>query len=317
MRIFLTIAILLTGVSHARAAALTEQVAALYSEDPAARTRAVAALSGVKTAGEAAAIIQRFREELACAGKQVRPRACHDPKFVYGALLVAGSLARKDTGAPWDFLVSLSQGATVNEGSFFQDKGEADGHRGTDYFTPAVPDARLTREYLEETLDKAIEKAGLLPSCDWPLTRVKALAKKNSDVRGYQVYSYSRDYSPRDVAGQYRVVYYRDWLYRGDRLVGCGERTKVADLGPAGLYFAAISDRSDEQYRLDFFLYSLPDGKAACAYTVEGVSELTPEPLGEVASNPVKYLPALFNFSGGKCVPAKGTAYSYTQLKAE
>jgi len=315
MRIFLIVALLLPGPLCARAAALTERVAALYSADPAVRSGAVAALSGAKTSGEISAVIERFKEEFSCAAKPNPPRSCHDPKFVYSALLTAGALARRDTGAPWDFLVGLSQGRTVNEGSFFQEKSAADGHRGGDYFSPAAPDPKLTREYLQEVLDKAVERAGLLPACGWPLARIRALSRKTSDERGYQVYSYRRDYSPRGIAGRYRVLHARDWLYSGDRLVGCGEHTAVADLGPAGLYFAAITDRSDEQYRLDISLYSLPGGKAACAYTVEGVSELEPEPLGEVAAAPAKYLPALFDFSAGGCGPAKGAVYTYTRLK--
>jgi hypothetical protein len=314
MRILIAVTLVLGGLLCARAAELAAQAGALYSADFETRSRAVKALSGAKTPAEAAAVIERLRQELACAAAKDRARNCHDPKFVYNALLVAGNLAEKYTEAPWAFLVALSEGGTLNEGSFFQDKSESDEHRGSDYFTPRVPDGKLTRAYLQATLDKVIEKAGVVPSCDWPLERVKSLAKKTHDDKGYQVYSYSRDYSPQGILGQYRVVHARDWLYSGARRISCGGRTVIADLGPAGLYFAAISDRSDEQYCLDIALHALPSGKPACAYTVEGISELEPDPLGAVAANPVKFLPALFDFTGGACRPRPVSGYAYTPL---
>lgn len=314
MRILITVTLVLGGLLHAQAGDLAAQAGALYAPDFETRSRAVKALSAANTPAEAAEVVGALRKELACTAGKKPARGCHDPRFVYNALMVAGNLARKYTGAPWDFLVALNQGGTAHEGSFFQDKTETEGHRGDDYFSPSAPDAKLTRERLQETLDKAIEKAGVLPSCDWHLARVKSLAKKTHDAKGYQVYSYSRDYSPAGVLGQFRVIHARDWLYRGDSRVACGERTAVADLGPAGLYFAAIADRSDEQYRLDISLYALPEGKPACAYTVEGVSELEPDPLGEVAADPVKFLPALFDFSGGACRPKQVPGYAYTPL---
>lgn len=314
MRILIILVLTFGWGLRALAGDLAAQAGDLYAPAFETRARAVKALSGAKTPGEADAVIARLRRELACAAAKDRARGCHDPRFVYNALLVAGNLAEKYTGAPWDFLVALNQGKTLHEGSFFQEKSETEGHRGSDYFTPAAPDAKLTREYLQETLDKVIAKAGVVPSCGWPLARIKELAKKTHDAKGYQVYSYSRDYSPADVLGQYRVLYARDWLYNGARRVGCGERTALADLGPAGLYFAAISDRSDEQFRLDISLYALPEGKPACAYTVEGVSGLEPDPLGEVAGDPVKFLPALFDFSGGACRPGQVAGYVYTPL---
>lgn len=314
MRILITLALMLGVGLRAQAADLAAQAGALYAPDFETRSGAVKALSGAKTPGEADAVIGRLRQELACAAAKDRARGCHDPRFVYNALLVAGNLAEKHTGAPWDFLVALSQGKTLHEGSFFQEKSETDGHRGSDYFSPAAPDAKLTTQYLQATLDKVMVKAGVVPSCGWPLARIKSLAKKTHDAKGYQVYSYLRDYSPAGIAGQYRVSHARDWLYNGDRRISCGERTAVADLGPAGLYFAAISDRSDEQYRLDISLYALPEGKPACAYTVEGVSELEPDPLGEVAAAPAKFLPALFDFSGGACRPRQVPGYDYTPL---
>ncbi|OGR75395.1 MAG: hypothetical protein A2X32_12810 [Elusimicrobia bacterium GWC2_64_44] len=306
----------MAAVPRASALDIPAQVAALSAGDFETRARAVRELSAAKSPGEAAEIMERFNRVLACSGKKPAASGCHDPKFVYNALLVAGNLARKDTGAPWAFLIGLSQGKTVNEGSFFQAKDESDEHRGDDYYTPSAPDPKLTREYLEATLQRAVDRAEILPSCGWTLARIKTLAKKVSDSGGYQVYSYSRDYSPADIAGQYRVSPSRDWLYKGTALVACGERTLTADLGAAGRYFAVIADRSDEQPLLDISLYSLPGGKPACAYTVQGLSELDPDPLTALPGAPAKYLPAVFDFSGGRCVPRKASGYDYTPLAA-
>lgn len=318
MRFSFSLVLVLSGALSAQAAVDTAAgVSALYSPDFEARSLAVKALSAAKTPAEAAEVVEGLRKELACTAGKKPARACHAPRFVYNALLVAGNLARKYTGAPWDFLVALDRGGTAHEGSFFQDKKETDGHRGDDYFSPSVPDAKITRERLQETLEAAINKAGLQPSCSWTLARIKALARKTYDSGGYQVYSYSRDYSPAGIQGQYRVSYARDWLYRGELRAACGESTKVADLGPAGLFFASISDRSDEQFCLDISLYSLPGGAAACAYTVKGVSELDPDPLSEAAAAPAKYLPVIFSFSGGTCRPADVPGYSYTLLGGE
>lgn len=315
MKVMIAVMLVFAGGLCARAADLAERVAELYAADFETRSLAVKALSGAKTPAEAEAVIGRLRRELACAEGKRPARGCHDPKFVYNALLVAGNLAEKHTGAPWDFLVSLSQGRTLHEGSFFQEKSATDGQRGVDYFTPAAPDARLTRERLQKVLDKAVEKAGIVPSCDWPLPRIKSLAKKTHDAGGYQAYSYLRDYSPADIHGQYRVIYAREWLYSGAKRIGCGERAAVADLGPDGLFFTEISDRSDEQHRLDITLHGLRAGTTSCAYTVEGISELDPEPLAEVAADPAKFLPALFDFSGGACRPRKVAGYIYTPLQ--
>jgi len=314
MRILIAVTLVLGGILRVQAKDLAAQVAALYAPDFETRSGAVKALSAAKTPEEAAEAVNALRRELACTAGKKPARGCHDPKFVYNALMVAGNLARKYTGAPWDFLVALNQGGTAHEGSFFQEKAETDGHRGDDYFSPSAPDPSLTRERLQETLDEAIAKAGVLPSCDWPLARIKAMARKTQDSGGYQVYSYSRDYSPAGVEGRFRVLHARDWLYRGGSRVACGESTAVAKLGPAGLYFASISDSSDEQYRLDISLYALPSGNPACAYTVEGVSELEPDPLGEVAADPAKFLPELFDFSGGACRPRQVPGYTYTPL---
>lgn len=302
----------LAAAAFFQAAAAAAGVKDLYLSTPGA-DKAVHELSSVKPGKETSSIIAAIRKELECVNKIPKPADCHSPRFVQNAITVAGTLALKDSGSPWDFLIWMSEGDTLNEGSFFQAPEDNDEHRGTMYFTPSKPDPKLTAAALQKQLDAEISKAGIIPSCSWTRDRVKAFAGIKLEQPGLILFSYGRDYSPPGISGEYRVSYSKDWLFKGDKLAACAGRLAVIDLKGAGLFAAEILDRSGEQTVLDIIVHDLRSGNRACAYSVEGVSETEQDPLMEAAA-PEKYLPQLFDFSAAGCKPKKISGYSYTRI---
>ncbi len=306
--------LLLTHFALARAEDRKPAVKALYSPDFQVRAKAVKDLSAARPGAEAGEVASLLKKELECAGAPAKPAGCHAHRFVYNALMAAGNLAEKDSGEPWALLVWLSRGETVNEGSFFQDpaKPEDDGHRGAHYFSPANPDPKLTRKALQKILDRAVAKAGVVPSCSWSREKIAALARPAKAPPGYEAYSYFRDYSPAGVQGQFRVTDAQDWVFKDGRQVSCGRNRKVVQLGAAGFFAAAFTDYSDETTRLLIELYALESGKLACAYEIEGLPEGKPDPVAGVQADPAGFLPALFEIGKDGCKPRKVPGYTFT-----
>ncbi|MDQ7773954.1 MAG: hypothetical protein RDU13_10560 [Elusimicrobiales bacterium] len=301
----------------AGAADIDALTADLYSPDAAAREAAVGKLSALSSAGDISAAVDAFRRELACSSASPRPRKCHDPRAVKGMLQAAGAMAARDSGRPWDFLVWLREGGTVHDGSFFQDPEEAGDQREEGYFSPASPDPALTGEALDRLLSSVIRKAGVMPSCDWQQRRLKKMAVEKKGPENYSIYSYRRDYSPEGILGRFRVVHAMDWIYKEGKPLACGPGITAADLGKAGVFMVKYRDRSDEQYALDIEVYSLTEDRPACSYSVTGLSELEPDPLGEFAADPAKSLPLLFDFGPYGCRPKKIAGYEYSRLQPE
>jgi hypothetical protein len=284
----------------------------LYSGKAELRAAALRSLSAVKTGPETARVLAAFKAELACAGKEPRPAKCHAPEFVRGLLLAAGALAKKDDTLPWDFLVGLASGRSSTDGSFFQDKdalGDQD-FRDNDYYSPADGDGR--RAELQNLLDEVIKNAGIRPSCDWPLEQVRTCAKKAQAHGGYQVYSYSRDYSGAGLQEQYGVTYAQNWIYRGEERAYCGPASRVASFGKAGVLAAEIVDLSGEEPAYNISLYDLAGKKTLCSYGVN-VDSTEAEELFDLAElGPDKLIAALFALDKGSCRPRKLKGYLFT-----
>ncbi|MGD9642701.1 MAG: hypothetical protein AB7V08_08185 [Elusimicrobiales bacterium] len=284
----------------------------LYSENAEMRGAAQRALSAVKPGPETEQVLAAFRSELACAGKKPRPAKCHDPEFVRGVLLAAGALAKKDDTLPWNFLVGLASGRSSTDGSFFQDKSKLEDQdfRGEDYYSPAGGDGR--RAELQGVLDEVIKAAGILPSCDWPLEKVRARAKKAQALGGYQVYSYSRDYSGAGLQEQYGVIYAQNWIYRGEERAYCGPASRIGSYGKAGLLAAEVTDLSGEEPAYSVALYDLAAKKALCSYSVTVDSTEAVESFDYESLGPEKLVQALFDLDKGVCRPKKLKGYLFT-----
>ena len=284
----------------------------LYSGKAEVRAAALRSLSAVKTGPETARALAAFRAELACAGKDPRPAKCHDPEFVRGLLLAAGALAKKDDTLPWDFLVGLASGRSSTDGSFFQDKSKLEDQdfRGEDYYSPAGGDDR--RAELQGLLDEVIKAAGIMPSCDWPLEKVQARAKKAQAFGGYQVYSYSRDYSGEGLQEQYGVTYAQNWIYRGGQRAYCGPASRIGAFGKAGLLAAEVNDLSGEEPAYGVSLYDLAAKKALCSYGVTVDSTEAAELFDYESLGPEKLVQALFMLDKGVCRPKKLKGYLFT-----
>ena len=285
--------------------AVETAIRGLYSEKNEVRAAALRTLSSVKPGAETRQVLDGFSAELACAAKEPRPAKCHAPEFVRGVLLAAGALAKKDDTLPWDFLVGLASGRSSTDGSFFQDKdalGDQD-FRDNDYYSP--PDGDGQRAELQKLLDEVMKGAGIVPSCDWPLERVRARAKKAQVQGGYQVYSYSRDYSGAGLQEQYGVTYAQNWIYRGEERAYCGPASRVISFGKAGPLAAEIIDLSGEEPAYSISLYDLAGKKTLCSYGVNVDSTEAGElfDLGELG--PDKLIAALFALDKGSCRPRK------------
>lgn len=302
----------LLPVTAAAAGPVETAVKDLYSDKAEVRSEALRALSAVKPGPETARVLTAFSSELACAGKKARPPKCHDPEFVRGLLLTAGALAKKDDTLPWNFLVGLASGRSSTDGSFFQDKSRLQDQdfRGEDYYSPAVGDGR--RAELQKLLDEVIKAAGILPSCDWTPGQVRTRAKKAQDLGGYQVYSYSRDYSGEGLQEQYGVIYAQNWIYRGEELAYCGPASRVASFGKAGLLAAEVKDLSGEEAAYGVSLYDLAAKKPLCSFVVTEDSAEAVETYDYETLGAEKLVPALFILDKGVCRPRKLKGYRFT-----
>lgn len=284
----------------------------LYSGKAELRAAALRSLSAVKTGPETARVLAAFRSELACAGKEPRPAKCHDPEFVRGVLLAAGALARKDDTLPWDFLVGLASGRSSTDGSFFQDRsklGDQD-FRDEDYYSPAGGDGR--RAELQKLLDEVMKDAGIAPSCDWPLEKVRSRARKAQSLAGYQVYSYSRDYSGDGLQEQYGVTYAQNWIYRGEERAYCGPASRLGTFGKAGTLALEVTDLSGEEPAYNVSLYDLAAKKALCSYGITVDSTEASELFDYEELGPERLVQALFSLDKGVCRPKKLKGYLFT-----
>lgn len=285
----------------------------LYSGKAELRAAALRSLSAVKTGPETARVLAAFKAELACAGKQPRPAKCHDPEFVRGVLLTAGALARKDDTLPWDFLVGLASGRSSTEGSFFQDKSKLEGQdfREEDYYSPEGGGGD-SRQQLQRLLDETLKTAGIAPSCDWPLEKVRSRARKAQALAGYQVYSYSRDYSGDGLQEQYGVTYAQNWIYRGEELAYCGPASRLGTFGKAGTLALEVTDLSGEEPAYGVSLYDLAAKKALCSYGVTVDSTEAAELFDYEELGPERLVQALFTLEKGVCRPRNLKGYLFT-----
>lgn len=302
----------LLPLSAAAAGPIEAAVKDLYSEKAEVRGAALRSLSAVKPGPETELALAAFRSELACAGKQPRPAKCHDPEFVRGLLLTAGALAKKDDTLPWDFLVGLASGRSSTDGSFFQDKSKLEDQdfRGEDYYSPAGGDGR--RAELQGLLDEVIKAAGIIPACDWPLEKVRARAKKAQALGGYQVYSYSRDYSGEGLQEQYGVTYAQNWIYRGGERAYCGPASRLGAFGKAGTLALEVTDLSGEEPAYGVSLYDLAAKKTLCSYGITVDSTEAAELFDYEELGPEKLVQALFSLDKGVCRPRKLKGYLFT-----
>ena len=312
LRIILGASLALLPAGAAAADSLEAVVKGLYSEKAEVRAASLRALSAVNPGPETERVLAAFSAELACAGKKPRPAGCHAPEFVRGLLLAAGGMAKKDDTLPWNFLVGLASGRSSTDGSFFQDKsklGDQD-FRGDDYYAPEGGDGR--RAELQKLLDAIVKDAGIVPSCDWPLEKVRLRARKAQELAGYQVYSYSRNYSGDDLQEQYGVTYAQNWIYRGEERAYCGPASRVSSIGKAGLLAAEVKDLSGEEPAYGVSLYDLAAKKTLCSYVVTVDSTEATERLDYEELGPEKLVQALFILDKGSCRPRKLKGYLFT-----
>lgn len=302
----------LLPLSAAAAGPSEAAVKDLYSEKAEVRGAALRALSAVKPGPETERLLAAFRSELACAGKKPRPAKCHDPEFVRGLLLAVGALAKKDDTLPWNFLVGLASGRSSTDGSFFQDKSKLEDQdfRDEDYYSPAGGGGR--RAELQGLLDEVIKDAGILPSCDWPLEKVKARANKAQASGGYQVYSYSRDYSGAGLQEQYGVTYAQNWIYRGEELAYCGAASRLGAFGKAGTLALEVTDLSGEEPAYGVSLYDLAAKKTLCSYGITVDSTEAAELFDYEELGPERLVQVLFTLDKGVCRPKKLKGYLFT-----
>jgi hypothetical protein len=289
--------------------ATAELIKSLYSEDFKLRAQAATTLSATKDPETIKSIISNFRRELSCVEKTPRPKQCHDPKFVYNVILVAGNLAKKDSKAPWDFLVNLWRGGTVNEGSFFQSAEQGGEYRGADYFTPSDKTSKPTMTDLQTLLEATVKDASIWATCRWPKAKIFQNSKKK-DFKSYQIYSYDRDFSP-ETQNQYKIRNAISWIYQGDKRITCDTATDIVELSPQGVFGISRNDNSGESLSLEITIYNLPVFQKLCSYSIESEGA-DPLNLAEMKSD--KLLQTMFELDSKSCRPKKVPGYILRSL---
>jgi len=247
-----------------------ELVKDLYSDDFKLRSLAAGKLSSMDSSKEISEIIEKFKSELRCSKKEPRPKSCHDPKFIYNAILVAGNLSARSHETPWDFLVYLwkGEGAPASlEGTFFSQSVNSEDSHLEILFTPHDPTLKPSRLELETFLLETIKRAAVWASCDWKLKKIVKLSKKKT-VSEYQVYTYDRNYSP-SLQEQYQNRNKVTWIYKGDRKITCNTASDIFIDPVTGEPFGySIENTSGESMELEVSLYSFPEMKALCSYKI-------------------------------------------------
>ena len=279
----------------------------LYSDDFKTRSTSAGKLSSLKSQKEISEISKKFKDELLCIQKKPLPKACHDPKFIYNAILVAGNLSVHSQEA-WDFLIYLSEGNSNLDGSFFLEPSE-DAFREVLY-KPFKTDLKPTRQELEAFLQETIKKADIRASCDWKLDKIKKFSKKK-EVFGYQVYHYERGYS-EGLLPQYQIWDVMTWIYNGERRISCGpvydlfmdEKTKE-------VFAFTFSDESGESLELNVSLSTFPDVKELCSYTIRYDGG---DPLNASSLKINQFFRTFFDYDSKTCRPKNISGYEFIKL---
>ncbi len=285
----------------------------LYSNDFKVRSKAAQKLSAAGSSEEISNIIGAFKNELFCTKKEPRPKTCHDPKFIYNAILVAGNLSARSNEAPWDFLVNLWKGdgiAESQEGTFFLQSIKPEDAQRNNIFSPHDPALKPSRLELEAFLFETIKRASIWASCDWQLSKLVKISNKKT-VSGYQIYSYDRNYSPQ-LQRQYQIRNVVTWIYQGKRRITCNTASDILiDARTKELFGFSINNLSGESLELEASLFSFPELKGLCSYAIRHDGA---DPFNAADLQPEKFFPTFFEYDSKKCHPKKVAGYEFVKI---